>query len=273
MNVPRRGRWTSEEDDILRSTCRTDRSRTCLFDRPHRVSGSLAGLCPARPPTADKYVGPGDLHPAWRRRSALRAVSSCLRPEWTSRGLDFIAAFDKIDLRGLLAVMRWTEAFDERDLSGHLFRAIRSRLAKAFGTDKKPAAPAKPKLRRVLKPPAKLTRVPVIEKRVALGLKLLELKATTRSTTLFGKLCRVRFPDIDSKLAVQAVRIARLYGQRPEIYRCLSWAALFELSNPHLPKSERMRFEKRALAGEDVKGNEIRSARTAIQRPAARMAA
>jgi hypothetical protein len=36
----------------------------------------------------------------------LRAVHSVCRPEWTNRGIDWIAAFDRIDLRALHQQMR-----------------------------------------------------------------------------------------------------------------------------------------------------------------------
>jgi hypothetical protein len=71
------------------------------------------------------------------------------------------------------------------------------------------------------------------------------------------------------------MKVARVYGERPEIWQKLSWQALVQLSSPSLPAKHREQFERRIIAGEVVKGPEIARARCKrrIGRPKARMAA
>ena len=201
----------------------------------------------------------------------LRAVHSARRPEWLRRGLPFIEAFDSIDLRSLLRQMRDLKCFSKSELSTYLATAIRSRLWEIFGPDVVPVAPkAKP----LPKPPLKVTRIPVIEKRIAIGVDLMKLRAQCRRNNDFSALRRKRFPDLDPRLAMEAKSVATRYSARPEIYRRASWQVLCELSSPSLPAKARMRFEARILAGEEITGKEIERAR--LRRSAgqpARMAA
>jgi hypothetical protein len=54
------------------------------------------------------------------------------------------------------------------------------------------------------------------------------------------------------------MRVARLCGDRPEIYRRVRlWRVLVELLAPALPESKRLAFERRIVAGESVRANEI----------------
>ena len=46
------------------------------------------------------------------------------------------------------------------------------------------------------------------------------------------------------------MRVARLYGERPEIFRNVSWHALTELASSATSEAEK--FEARILAGERV---------------------
>jgi hypothetical protein len=188
----------------------------------------------------------------------LCAVHSARRPEWQKLGLSFIEAFDSIDLRSLLRQMRDLKCFSKSELSTYLATAIRSRLWEIFGPDVVPVAPkAKP----LPKPPLKVTRIPVIEKRIAIGVDLMKLRAQCRRNNDFSALRRKRFPDLDPRLAMEAKSVAVRYSARPEIYRHASWHALLELSAPSLPSKARMRFEARIVAGEEVTGKEIEKAR------------
>jgi len=137
-------------------------------------------------------------------------------------------------------------------------------------------------VKREPKPIASVTRIAIIERRIALGLQLLELKAQTRgSSKLFSRERRKQIPDVDPSLAIEATRAARVYGQRPDIYRRVSWQALVELSSPSLTPRARLRFETAIIGGEDVNGRQVKLARERLpsgrpgprQRSASRMAA
>jgi hypothetical protein len=206
----------------------------------------------------------------------VRAVVSCLRPEWTSKGLAFIEAFDQIPLRETL---RSLEALFGEKGAGHLPEVLRRKLWQIFGPDD--GVVAKPvKACRAMKLPSRITRVPVVEKRVALGLALLELKAKSRRTNDFSALRKKHFGDVEPMLAIEATRVARVFGRRPDIYRRMSWQALVELSSPSLSAPARLRFETAIIAGKDIKVPQIKRARGRLpsgrprqERAAARMAA
>ena len=57
--------------------------------------------------------------------------------------------------------------------------------------------------------------------------------------------------------------MARLYGDRPEIFGNVSWHALTELASSATSEAARQKFEARILAGERVNGAEIIRARAA----------
>jgi hypothetical protein len=87
---------------------------------------------------------------------------------------------------------------------------------------------------------------------------------------------------VDPMDAADAMRVARLYGSRPEIVSRLSWAALVTLSSPTLAGAIRDALERRIAAGDKIDTPAIRAARGARQagrtrrqaaRPAVRMAA
>jgi hypothetical protein len=208
------------------------------------------------------------------------AVESAMRPAWTKKGIAWLEAFDRIPLLTLLQAMRSLDLFKESSLGPYLSTAITNKLWKHFGPD---VAAAPVKVKAAPKPPARLSRIPVIEKRVQLGLALLDLKAKAGgSTKTFSALRKRHFPDTDPVAAVEAVRIAQAYGQRPEIYRRASWECLFQLSCPSLPAAARRRFEAAIVAGREVTGVQIARARGKVstsgrpgrqERPAARMAA
>jgi hypothetical protein len=77
----------------------------------------------------------------------------------------------------------------------------------------------------------------------------------------FGREVRRRFPGVDQVTASEAMKVARAYGTWPEIYRRLSWIALFELSSPKMAQSVRQALEAKVIAGESVTAAQIRKAR------------
>jgi hypothetical protein len=187
----------------------------------------------------------------------VRAVSSCLTPELTDRGLQLIEAFDQIPLVSLLESMRGLDLFSEKSIGHYYGIALRNKLAKIL----KPSALTKPiKVKPVPKPPRSVTRIPEIEKNIALGNELLALRAATPSNTRFGRELRARF-DVDQKTASQAMRVARLYATRSEIYRAVSWRTLLELSSPKMSPAVRRALEAKVLAGQSITALQIRRAR------------
>jgi hypothetical protein len=85
---------------------------------------------------------------------------------------------------------------------------------------------------------------------------LLALRSKAKWNNEFGRLRRKLF-DVDTKAAFEAMRIARIYGQRPEIYSRLSWQALIQLTSPSLPAGARRQLEMRIIAGESISGPAI----------------
>jgi hypothetical protein len=87
------------------------------------------------------------------------AVSSCMRPIWVNRGLDWIAAFDQIPLVGTLNKLRDLDLFDENELAHFFELSIRRSLWKIFGQDEVPE-PVKVKSRPKLTRPSGTTCSP-----------------------------------------------------------------------------------------------------------------
>jgi hypothetical protein len=189
------------------------------------------------------------------------AVSSCLTPELTNHGLELLEAFDQIPLMSVLETMRSLDLFSEKSIGWYYSIAIRNKLAAILEPAARPAT--KPvQVKREPKPPRALTRVPGVEAMVALGVKLLELRSTAKSNREFGRL-RNKLFDVDTMTGVRAMMVARAYGDRPEIYRRLSWKALRDLSSPSIQPSLRRDLEARILADERIGGPQIRRARLA----------
>ena len=89
------------------------------------------------------------------------AVSACMRPEWTGRGLQWIEAFDQIPLLDILNKLRELDLFTEKEIAHHYEIGIERRLWRIFGPDIVPAAPKPKRARRPLKvkPSAKSSRL------------------------------------------------------------------------------------------------------------------
>src|SRR5664280_645725 len=97
-----------------------------------------------------------------------------------------------------------------------------------------------------------------------------------------SKLPKAPKPIRTKRQTSQAMRVARLYAGRPEVWRAASWRTLIELASPKISESVRQAFEAKLLAGETVSAPEIRRARGPLkpgsprrsaEQPAARMAA
>ncbi len=115
------------------------------------------------------------------------AVASSMRAIWIRRGLEWIAALDRIPLVDILNKLRELDLFPEKELRYHYAMGIRRRLWSIFGPDVVPAAPEpKPSP----KPKRAETRIPAIERRIALGLQLLDLKSKSFGNIEFSRLRR-----------------------------------------------------------------------------------
>jgi len=78
-------------------------------------------------------------------------------------------------------------------------------LEKILGPSKLPKQPKPPRIKREPKPPRALTRVPGLEKNVAIGMKLLALRATIKGNCAFGRAVRRQF-DIDAQDAAEMMK-------------------------------------------------------------------
>ena len=123
-------------------------------------------------------------------------------------------------------------------------------LEKILGPSKLPKAPKPLRIKPEPKPPSSLSRVPGVEKNIALGLELLALRATIKSNCAFGRQVRRQF-DVEGQRAGEVMKVARAYRTRPEIFTRLSWIALLTLAWPSMPPAVRQGLEARTywLAG------------------------
>jgi hypothetical protein len=193
------------------------------------------------------------------------SVSLCMKPQWTALGHRWVEAFDRIPLVSLMETLR--DLFGDKDVGQHLPTVIRNKLyAILEPAEAKPAA----KVKLPPKPPRAVTRVDAVEKKIALGLQWLDLRSKTEGNIDFGRLRRKL--DVEPVSAQEALRVARVYGRRPEIFRRLTWQALVELSSPSLPADARTEIEAKIMAGDRFTHTQIR-ARRPLKKPAQRVAA
>jgi hypothetical protein len=69
------------------------------------------------------------------------AVASSMRPIWVRRGLEWIAAFDRIPLFDILNKLRELDLFTEKEIAHHYEIGIERRLWRIFGPDVVPELP------------------------------------------------------------------------------------------------------------------------------------
>lgn len=70
-----------------------------------------------------------------------------------------------------------------------------------------------------------------------------------------------QFDVHDASHVADMMRVARLYGERPEIFRNIGWRTLVELASSTTTAVQRRKFEARILGGERVNGADIVRAR------------
>ncbi|WP_057834791.1 hypothetical protein [Bradyrhizobium jicamae] len=202
----------------------------------------------------------------------VRAVAAVV-PEFEHRGLALVEAFDQINLLGVLEQMRALEYFYESETSSALERILKHKLCRIL-TPQPPAPvkqPSKEEQIAAAKAHAAAVRLAVIERSLELGGQLLELRVRICNNREFGRQ-RSRLGVDDASVASKLMLVARHYGQRPEVYRHVSWRILSDLSATNLPEPRRLDFERRILAGERVRPAEIARARVPGRRGGARKA-
>ncbi|MCK1618916.1 hypothetical protein IVA96_20205 [Bradyrhizobium sp. 159] len=193
---------------------------------------------------------------AFRQPFVSAVLSVVGKEEFADRGLELIEAFDQIKLTAIIETMRSLEYFRLSDVQSVLGEIVRN------------------KVRRILCPPqsepAKLSskkerRRKVVEQRIELGRKLAALRDMTPSNKAFGCAVRKHFDLHDSQLVAEMMRVARLYGDRPEMFNA-DWRALIQLSSSATSQTLRRKLEAKILAGERVNGAEIIRARRSLGR-------
>ena len=188
--------------------------------------------------------------------SAVHSV--CSKTEFADRGLELVEAFDQIRLVEILETMRRLEFFHLSDVPSALCQIVRNKVRRVlFPPAPEPVkAPSTKERLEAGKQATAAARLAEVERNLEIGRKLLALFAKTPCNKEFGRL-RVRHFDIDQQHVSAMIRATRLYGDRPEIHRKVSWRALVGLSSTTMLESRREAFERRILAGENVRANEI----------------
>ena len=105
----------------------------------------------------------------------------------------------------------------------------------------------------------------MVEQKIELGRKLAALRESTPSNQIFGRTVRQRYDLHDAMEVAEMMRVARLYGERPEIFCNASWHALAELASSATSEEQRRQFEASILAGERVDGAGIIRGRATIE--------
>jgi hypothetical protein len=159
------------------------------------------------------------------------AISDIVRahPRWVGLGMQWLEAFDNIDLA---QVRKTAKAANLQHLKIGISTLLCIDLEKILGPSKLPKPPKPVRVKPEPKPPRSLTRIPEIERNIALGVDLLALRTAIPGNAPFGREVRRRFPDVERHDASAAMRAARMYSSKPEIYRAASWRTLVELSRP-----------------------------------------
>jgi hypothetical protein len=190
---------------------------------------------------------------------ALYAISDIMiaYPQWADSGLRWFDVWDGINLA---AIQR--EAKANRDavpqrwgIGTLLYRELHAAFA-----HKPDVAPPKQTARQQREAMA-AAKARIVESRVELGLKLAALRDTTPSNKRFGGLVRERFGLDDSLHVAEMMRVARRYGDRPEICGNVGWRTLVELASTATPEAQRREIEARIMAGERLRGTDVIRAR------------
>ncbi|RQH15692.1 hypothetical protein [Bradyrhizobium sp. RP6] len=190
----------------------------------------------------------------------IRAVSAEIGP-YTDRGLSLIEAFDQISLLGIVEQMRALEYFYEEEAQSALERILRHKLRRILAPEQRPSPPPPTRQERIAahKAHAAAARLAQVERNIEMGRQMVALRDMTPCNKKFGGLRAQQF-DVEQPRAAEMLRVARLYGERKEMFNA-GWQTLVELSSPATSPALRRKFEAKILAGERVTGAEIVRAR------------
>ncbi|MBR0907027.1 hypothetical protein [Bradyrhizobium liaoningense] len=191
----------------------------------------------------------------------LRAVSSAIGP-FEDRGIALIEAFDQIPLLGVFEQMRALEYFYESEAASALERILKHKLRRILLPPQPESAkpPSKKELIAAEKQATASARRKLVEHRIELGRKLMALRDATPNNQAFGRAVRQQFDLPDSQFVAEIIRVARRYGDRPEMFNA-GWRALEQLSSATTSRMLRRKFESKIINGERVTGAEIIRAR------------
>jgi hypothetical protein len=190
----------------------------------------------------------------------------CSKQSFADRGLDLVAAFDQIPLQDIVKTMRGLDLFKESSIRLYLSMIVENKVRKILFPPQ-PEPPPKPsKQERIAadKRAAAAARNRNVERKMDLGRKLAALRDTTPNNRRFGRAVREKYGLHDAMEVAEMMRVARRYGDRPEIFGKVSWHALVELASSATSDAQRREFEARISAGERVNGAEIIRARATI---------
>ena len=183
-------------------------------------------------------------------------MSAACSKEFADRGLALVAAFDEIRLVDIIQTMKSLEFFLQKvsDLSTIVRNKLRRILSPPQPEPVK--APSTKERLEADKQATAAARTRIVEQNIAMGRQLAELWDTMPNNRRFGAAVRKLGHD-DPLHVAEVMRVARLYGDRPEIFRSASWHALKELASSATSGSQREKFEALVLAGKRVTGAEI----------------
>jgi hypothetical protein len=161
--------------------------------------------------------------------SAVHGV--CSKQSFADRGLDLVAAFDHIPLQQIVKTIRGLDLFKESSIGRYLSMIVENKVRKILFPPQ-PEPPPKPsKEERIAadKQAAVAANKQVVEQRIELGRKLAALRDATPNNRRFGRIVREKYDLHDSLHVAEVMRVARRYGERPEIYRAVGWHVLVQL--------------------------------------------
>ena len=182
--------------------------------------------------------------------------------KFADRGLELVEAFDQINLVGILEQMRALEFFYQSDVPSALASIVRNKLRRILSPPppEPVRAPSKKERIEADREATAAANRRLVEQKIELGRRLAELRDSMPSNRKFGAAVRKLGHD-DPLQVAEVMRVARLYGARPEIFRNVGWRTLRELASSATSESQRKKFEALVLAGKRVSGAEIIRAR------------
>jgi hypothetical protein len=170
-----------------------------------------------------------------------------------------VEAFDQIRLVEILETMRRLEFFHLSDVPRALCQIVRNKVRRIlFPPAPEPVkAPTEKERRAADKQVTVAANRKIVEQKVELGRRLAALRDTIPSNQKFGWAVRKQFGLDDPLHVAEMMRVARMYGERPEIYGNVGWRTLVELASTATSEAERQKFEAKISAGERVIGAEL----------------